>query len=260
MSVIQTDKWLINNWKEPLKLTEELSRYFSEASPTAIYDHLTMHGMYQLPFKNGWEDIEHFIDKNPWETVSKQEMKLRKLWKGPTVPIFIFPADTNNRALKENFNGKSGVAFRDKLFLFISQDNSEQEIKALFTHEYHHVTRMSKFKKSVSTYHLLDTIILEGLAEHAVKEQIGEAYNADWTNYYSTYQLEKMWKRLIQPAGDLPKQHRRHHLILYGSGLYPKMAGYAVGYYLVNNYVDKNNLSSHELLSISTDDISRSND
>ncbi|WP_369010262.1 DUF2268 domain-containing putative Zn-dependent protease [Oceanobacillus alkalisoli] len=54
------------------------------------------------------------------------------------MPIFIFPSDRSNTEI----NGKSGLSFHDKLFLFISGETSLTEIKALLTHEYYHVCRL----------------------------------------------------------------------------------------------------------------------
>ena len=61
----------------------------------------------------------------------------------------------------------------------------------MFTHEYNHVCRLSKFQKSEEDYVLLDSIILEGLAENAVRERLGEEFLATWTSYYSNEELKK---------------------------------------------------------------------
>jgi len=165
MSVISTDQWLLASWNDPLEMCESLTDYFPEATAADIYQHLVMHGMYQLPLPGEEKMIEKLVAGNVWKTAKEEEKKLRRLWDGPDIPIFIFPADQHNRELKENFNGKSGVAFQDQLFLFISPNNEAEEIKALLTHEYNHVCRLAKFKKAAKDYRLLDTIILEGLEE-----------------------------------------------------------------------------------------------
>lgn len=257
MSVIDTKKWILKCWNDPIKLCGKLTDYFHGANPTTIYHHLITQGMYQLPLENEDSDIQEFVDTDVWKIIREQEEKLKSEWDGPNIPILIFPADSSNRELMGEFDGKSGVAFQDKLFLFTLPHHSKQEVNALFTHEYHHTCRLAHYDKKVRDYTLLDTIILEGLAEHAVAEQVGEEYNAKWTTYYNEYQLEKMWQRLLSPARDLPKNHPKHYSILYGGGLHPKMAGYAVGYYLVTNYVDKNKLSSKELLTIPSEEIAK---
>ena len=256
MSVIRTDKWLVDLYEQPIRICEKLKEYFDGAQAYEIYDYLTLHGMYS-PLKNGNEQVRKLQENNVWEIVQNEEQRLQKIWEGPNVPVFIFPSDTNNRKIKKDFNGKSGLAFKDKLFLFISKDNSDKEIRSLFTHEYNHVCRLFKFQKSEEDYALLDTIILEGLAENAVRERFGEEYIAPWISYYSTDKLEKIWNNLVQPNRNILKTDRKHQDILYGLFSYPKMAGYCVGYYLVKKYLEENALTSNELLITPTDRIAQ---
>lgn len=253
MGVVQTDKWLIDLWNKPITMCELLIDYFSDipdVSAAEIYQYLTMHGMYQQPFKDVEKQIAILLNKNTWKIINEETQELRKLWDGPNIPVFIFPSDRSNTELKKRFNGKAGLSFHDKLFLFISGDHSTTEIKALLTHEYHHVCRLAKLNKKVEDYNLLDSIILEGLAEHAVAERFGAKYRAGWTAYYSDKELESMWQHLVLPSIHLPKAYREHDAILYGQDRYPEMAGYCVGYYLVRKYMERNSLSSKDLLSI----------
>lgn len=250
MSIIRTDKWLTELYHNPIKLCEKLTGYFDGASVAELYDYLLLHGMYR-PYRGGALQVQNLQKNKVWEIVQKELQLLQKLWGGPNVPIFIFPANTKNRKIQQDFNGKSGLSFKDKIFLFVSDQNTEQEIKALFTHEYNHVCRLSKFAKKEEDYILLDTIILEGLAENAVRERLGEKSLAGWTSYYSNEELEKMWSRLVLPNINIKATQRQHHELLYGLRLsYPKMLGYCVGYYLVKKYMNEKGVSSKDLLAI----------
>ncbi|WP_068676561.1 DUF2268 domain-containing protein [Oceanobacillus sp. Castelsardo] len=257
MSVIRTDKWLLDLYDKPVELCEKLTAHFDGVYAEEIYNHLIFHGMYRYPSKNGTELIQKLQDNKIWELIEKEEQQLRKLWGGPDIPVFIFPSDPNNRKLKQDHNGKSGLAFNNKLFLFISPDNADKEIRALFSHEYNHVCRLSRYSKKEEDYVLLDTIILEGLAENAVFERFGEKYVASWTTYYSEKRLEEWWKKLILPNKDTLKIDRKHQDILYGFRRYPSMIGYCIGYYLVTKYVKKNRLTTKELLKINSDIIAQ---
>lgn len=259
MSVIRTDQWLDNLWDNPIKLCEKVKKHFKKASVDEIYRHLMIHGMYEYPLRDGFKLIQKLKQNGIWEIVQREEQKLKGKWDGPEIPIYIFPSDPNSRELKDNFNGKSGLAFADKLFLFVSQNNSEHELKALFTHEYNHVCRLNKFSKKEEDYVLLDSIVLEGLAENAVLEQLGESYIANWTSYYTDTELENMWHRVILPSHSLPMHYGKHQAILYGLRLYPKMIGYCVGYYLVQKYLKENKLTSKELLALPSDEIASVN-
>ncbi len=247
MAVIQTDQWLKSFYFDPKKICEKLLPYFRNTSAHHLYQYLTMHGMYR-PHIQGEKEVKILQKRNVWELVEKEEKLLRQVWQGPNVPIIIFPAD-QNRKIKRDFNGKSGLAFKDKLFLFISPENTDDEIRALLTHEYNHVCRLAKYNKNEDNYVLLDTVIMEGLAERAVGERLGEALQVNWTSYYSDEQLDKMWKNIIYPNRNISMKDRRHQDLLYGLRLtYPKMVGYCVGYFLVKKYAEKTGLTSKELL------------
>lgn len=256
MGVIRTDKWLHDSYHQPIEICEKLIGHFSDALAPEIYDYLNQHGMYQ-PFRNEFEAVKKLQKNNVWEIVEEENLRLQKVWEGPNIPIFIFPSDKNNRKLQQDFNGKSGLAFKDKLFLFISEENMEMEILALFTHEYNHVCRLTMYPKNEEDYVLLDTIILEGLAENAVREQLGEEFLANWTSYYSNEELKKMWNNLVLPNRNILKSDRKHQNLLYGLRLYPKMLGYCVGYYLVKNYIEATNKTSKDLLNIKTANIAQ---
>lgn len=256
MSIIQTDKWLHDAYDDPVGICERLTPYFEDASAYEIYQYLTEHGMYR-PLKKGVEQVEDLQNNGVWQMIEKERRLLQKDWDGPDIPVFIFPSQSTNRSLIRKFNRKSGLAFHDKIFLFISPENKREEIKALFTHEYNHVCRLMQYDKEEKDYVLLDAIILEGLAEHAVYEKYGENYVARWTLNYSEDVLEKMWKTYILPNRSLSKADRKHEKLLFGLANYPTMLGYCVGYYLVNNYSKTTNLKSKALLPIDSNIIAQ---
>ncbi|MFB4165319.1 DUF2268 domain-containing protein [Alteribacillus sp. JSM 102045] len=253
MGVIRTDKWLIDWYDKPIKICEQVKAYFHNVKPLEIYEYFILHGMYRPPFKKENEWVKKLQNNKVWDVVTKEKQYLEETWGGPDIPIFIFPSDPHNRDLKQNYNGKSGLAFKDKLFLFLSDDNKQKEIRALFTHEYNHVCWLAKYKKNEKDYVLLDTVILEGLAENAVRERFGEEYTANWTTYYSNQTLKKLWDTLVFPNRNILPSDRKHQDILYGFRFYPKMAGYCVGYYLVKKYMLENSLICKDLLHSQTD-------
>lgn len=258
MAVIRTDLWLEEHDENPSEIFTKLESYFPNASAVEIASYLTWHGMFREPINNQDKMIKQFKErKDIWQLIQKEEQILMKLWDGPNIPIFIFPADRKNPKIMKEQNGKSGIAFKDKLFLFLANDNSNSEIKALFTHEYNHVCRLAHYDKKEEEFVLLDTIILEGLAENAVRELRGEEDLAKWTSYYTSEQLKRMWWRYIFPSRDIPKSHRKHNELLYGLRLLPKKLGYAVGYYLVKEYIDQNHVRSTDLLSLPSETIAQ---
>ncbi|MGM8212275.1 DUF2268 domain-containing protein [Virgibacillus sp. W0430] len=248
MGVVRTDQWLVKAYDHPLRICKKLATYFSKASAEELHTYLGLHGMYQKPTDNGTQLLDSFQRKEVWKLVHQEFKTLRSAWHGPNIPIFILPSNQESRYLRMHHGGKSGLAFSDKLFLFLSEYNTEKEIQALFTHEYNHVCRLAHDEKNEADYTLLDAVILEGLAENAVRERHGKEATAPWTTYYTNSQLERMCKRLILPNKDILKTSTRYEEIMYGFQFYPKMAGYSVGYYLVDRYRKKKNATSSSLL------------
>lgn len=249
MKIIETNKWLSKYYDQPLKLCGQLEPYFPpHTSAQDIYVYLTAYGMYMYPSMNGNELIKQLLLNDVWSFVKREGNELQKIWGGPEIEIFILPSDPMNVEMQQLTNGRSGLAFKDKLFLFIPQKNNTQELKALLTHEYNHVCRLNKITKFEDDFTLLDTIILEGIAENAVREIVGIQHIAPWLTQYSHDVLDKFWEQIILPNKHILKHTPKHNAILYGFHKYPKMAGYCVGYHLVQKYLKKHMLSSVDLL------------
>lgn len=249
MGVIQTNEWLEELDGDLIGICKKLRDYFPDASVPDIHQHLLTFGMYNLS-KDGSALSKKLFENGAWSIVQQEYEQLRQLWKGPDVPIFIFPSDPNNKLLTDEFSGKAGLSFQDKLFLFISPNNTEVEIKALLTHEYNHVCRLAKYSKREVDYILLDTVILEGLAEMAVFERFGKEYNSKFLSLYSNEELEKLWREIVFFEKEQLKGTAIHYEVLYGMGSYPKMVGYCVGFYLVWNFLKDKTLHSDEILAI----------
>lgn len=232
-----------------MDICTKLKKYFKEEVDTLqIYHQLTAHGMYRNSFPGIEQMINILKERKTWRLIDNYSTELRKKWNGPDVPIFIFPAEPTQRNLNQGIDGKSGLAFRDKIFLFISDHLSEEELKALLIHEYNHVCRLEMSPRHEKEYVLLDTIILEGLAENAVRSILGNDFVAPWIKKLTLGQMQRLWRRMIYPNRNLSTRHPKHDQILYGRGLYPNKAGYAVGYFLVDRYRKTNKLKTKELL------------
>ena len=218
---------------------------FSETNPQKIYDYLLKFGMYK-PNRRSFVNFENMKKQGMWEVVDKLFKKYRRKWNGPDIPIYIFPIAMKNQLFSGRQDVKSGISFKDKLFLFLSPLEDEREIEALFVHEYHHTCRINKQNKSIEEFTLLDSLIMEGLAENAVEECCGTIYRAKWCTYYSEKEILYFWKTLIRKKLHVKKDQKIHDQILYGYENFPKMLGYAVGYEIVSMYKSKNFFSIKE--------------
>ncbi|RAK17034.1 uncharacterized protein YjaZ [Anoxybacillus vitaminiphilus] len=258
MAVLPTDEWLMNVKKPPMELCEKLVPYFKEKEATSreIFLHLTRHGMCRSA--NGLQQVvQEMKTKRIWEKATEIYKVLIKKWNGPDIPIFIFPADWRNGRLQREFNGKGGLSYRDKLFLFLLPHHTKKEMEALIIHEYNHVCRLRRMAKKEEDYTLLDAIVLEGLSENAVRKYVGPSYNAKWTNYYSAKQLAEFWQKYILPYQSIHVTHPLYDRLLYGLNFYPKMLGYAVGYDLVNRCLQKRDVTFAKLMSLTSEQIAK---
>lgn len=255
--VIRTDKWLLHDDNQPLKIAKRLKKYFPNAEAEEVLHHLTMFGMSRSAVTK--KQIQKMQEANIWKIVAKDYQQLQYDWEGANIPIFILPSDTANYKLKKEFNGKAGLSFNDKIFLFLSEWHTKMEIRALLTHEYNHVCRLTKYNKPESKYTLLDTIILEGMAEYAVYKRLGAEHTASYIGKYSDDVLHRFWNKYIAPKKEVEPESKTYYHLLYGSHLYPKMLGYCVGECLVRTYASKHKLSLKELFMIESEQIAETN-
>jgi uncharacterized protein YjaZ len=185
-----------------------------------------------------------------WDKTEKIFMKYKRKWKGPDIPIFIFPMNESNARLMKEGKGKSGVSFIDKLFLFLTPIDDLKQLEALFVHEYHHVCRMNGLKKSPAEYTLLDSIILEGLAEHAVAENCGDKFTGEWSRRYSTEYLGGFWENDVLEKLSINRNERQHDQILFGLGSRPRLLGYAIGYEIIKQCKQHENFTEKASFSL----------
>lgn len=195
------------------------------------------------PNRQSHENFKQLKKEKYWEKTEGIFRKYKKEWKGPEIPIYIFPITAMNSIFSGTFRNKSGVAFKDKLFLFISPFEDDMELEALFVHEYHHVCRIQSQNKKTEEATLLDSIILEGLAEHTVGEYCGKKYIADWCGYYSKKEIIRFWDMFLKQKKNTKRFQKLHDDILYGRGKFPKMVGYAAGFVIVSIYKEEKKYS-----------------
>jgi uncharacterized protein YjaZ len=244
MGIIRTDKWLEEEFDRPTKICEKLLPAFKGQTAPKIYNQLTDFGMYRASRRT--KEIFNSMKENMvWEVAEGIFQAYRKKWGGPDIPIYLFPIGQDRSLFsRQDEKVKGGVSYPDKMFLFLSNSLTTKEIEALFIHEYHHICRLNMQSKRFEEYTLLDSIIIEGLAEYAVLVHCGRNYLADWCTMYSDSELEDLWDRYLQDHLDLKKSDRKHDDLLFGSGRIPKLLGYAAGFKIVENYYKANSYST----------------
>jgi uncharacterized protein YjaZ len=243
MGIVKTYDWLEKDLKDPIKLCERLVPYFEKQNPIEIYKQLLEYGMYH-PSRQTWDIVDMLKKGKVWDKVKSYHEFYRKKWAGPDIPIFIFPIEQSRGFFTRQEKGKSGVSFPDKIFLFLSKLDDPIELEALFIHEYHHVCRLNSLNGKMENYTLLDSIIIEGLAEYTVLKNCGKKYLANWCNLYTEDQMNTFWSRYLKNNLDCKKNEKIHDQLLYGYGRIPKLLGYAAGFELVKKYYEDRNFST----------------
>ncbi|KAA9027551.1 hypothetical protein F4V44_06010 [Niallia endozanthoxylica] len=252
MGIERTDEWLKNHFFNPLKICTQLRPSFKEKSESEIYQYLLFFGMYRPNRMN--EEIYHELIKlNIWKQAEKILARYQKKWNGPDVSVYIFPFGKKRYPISDM---QGGVSFKDGMFLFLSSFHKEDKaLEALMVHEYHHVCRLNKSSKPIQDYTLLDSLIMEGLAEYAVTKYCGEAYKSNWVTCYSDEELHYYWEKDVKKHLQSKRMDPIHDAILFGKGRYPHLLGYALGHWLIENASKKRRYSIHDTFSIKSEEL-----
>ncbi len=234
-------------------MTEQQQRQSDQLPPfSKLMKHIpewTEEGWLEFLYRNGLKPLHSMTKKDVaiWyrklaiPQIEKHFKQLCQTFSGPDVDIFIFPIDQNNTWLMKNLKGKNGLSFPNFILLFIGEHLTLNEKLALLTHEYHHVCRLHHQKNSEATVSLLESMIMEGLAENEVKRMVGKQYLAPWTKVYTIEEVKHWWRYLLSNKKDVIGRNN-HQIYMFGEKFgIPKWIGYAAGYEIVKSYVEQNN-------------------
>ena len=248
MGIIQTAKWLSRYYGRPEQLCEKFTKYIP-LPKEKLYRFLISKGMYR-PVRDGETEVKQLEEKQVWTELAKEYEELKNWLKGPDVPVFILLSDSYNRIVQQEYNGKAGLTMRHVIFLFVCGRNTVEELKALLTHEYHHICRLHQSDKNEIEYTLLDTMVMEGLAEQAVYERHTKTNYAPWTSYFTKEEALYYWERIVKEKQDIKRGTREYDSLLHGFHMYPEMLGYGVGFHIVKDCVKCEEYDTLSLLSM----------
>ncbi|WP_018665224.1 DUF2268 domain-containing protein [Heyndrickxia acidiproducens] len=250
MSVIRTDEWLDKDFDRPEKMCRKIKQ--GSQDPEDFYRYLQTFGMYRSSVRAKQIFLE-LKKAKAWDKISAYEKHYRKLWKGPEIDIYIFPIRPGKGLRFRPAREKSGLTLENAVFLFLAPVPDMKEWEALFVHEYHHAARMAKLKKPLSEYTLLDSIVFEGLAEHAVQEYCGAEYVSETSRLYTEQQKMRAWRRFFSENREMKKSERMHDQLLFGRKFVPNMMGYALGFFLISQFKKDHDFSTLKYLSHPSD-------
>ncbi|PYZ97708.1 hypothetical protein CR205_03690 [Alteribacter lacisalsi] len=181
---------------------------------------------------------ETLLENGALTALREHYAKFRGYWNGPDVPVYLLPIDLENKTLLRRLNRKNGITFPECVVLFIDENLPVSSMKALLTHEYNHVCRLALQNNDDSTVTLQESMIMEGLAEAAVRKALGPEELAPWTKLHSKEKSFEWWDNVLRHER-LLKNRRRHNVFMYGNDGLPPMIGYAAGYHLVYDWIDQ---------------------
>lgn len=251
MGIIRTDTWLEEHFSNPMELCKLASPDVDNHAQ--YYQYLRRFGMYQ-PSRTTHDMFSKLKELKAWEHMKKFYTKYKKMWRAPEVDVYIFPIEPTRQFMRD-LKGRSGLTFPRKIFLFLSPVDDVKIWESLLVHEFHHAVRMKRYKKDPEEYTLLDSLMFEGLAEHAVQKYCGKEYTAEWLGFYEQDHLQHFWNRVYKDHLQLKKKHQLHDDLLFGRRGIPNMMGYALGGEIVKEYVRKQPLTVQESFNISSDRI-----
>lgn len=205
-----------------------LQAHFQQVSPQQILYELKRYGL-QV------QEVTVPFDPNWWPLLKEWAVDLKNEWDGPDTTIYVLPAQVVN-----------AVCFQHCICLFAKAPMDTNTLRALLTHEYNHSCRLKLFglPESVEDY-----IVLEGLAQWAVRELHGEEPLQAWATALSYEDVLDIWQQVdLNSILDV-------YSILFGdeAAFIPSHFGYSLGYRLIEAYVKENSCSMKELLSLPTE-------
>lgn len=233
MVVMKTDEWLnrllVSSDNTVLAHKEiicaPLIPFFKNVTAGEIQFELLRQGLFK---PDEIDIVKRFLTTSFWQTAEQEYNRLRKLWSGPDSAVILLP-------ITQEGPQKNGVAYRKALVLFFSTQIEEIEFKALLAHEYHHVCRLAYLQQSPDQITLLDSLIIEGLAEYTVEQLYGERYLSPWTKRYSKEEIDPIWKQYFVQNLRLNGVNN-HRDYLYGNHKMPPWIGYCIGYRIVQSF------------------------
>ncbi|WP_163538499.1 DUF2268 domain-containing putative Zn-dependent protease [Gracilibacillus sp. YIM 98692] len=233
--------------KQQNKICEPLMGFFQNAEADIIQDYLIQNGLF-VPVKNDPPYIQAWLKKRFLTITEKLYQKFRQKWNGPDIPIFVLPSNERSLELSKWYGGNAGLCYPDKLFLFINSNATAKQVAAVFVHEYSHACRLKHFPKEEQEYQLLDAIILEGIAEYAVRKLLGNAYGNQRLEIIPPETFCSYWEDLISPHLSITRNDAIHDHIMYGGRGIPKNLGYLIGYNLIKQFIKRNTYPISKLL------------
>lgn len=176
-----------------------------------------------------------------WNSISlnecKQEIeyvlqKCSNVIEDRIIKIFIFP--TIDKFVIEKMGGISGFTpWKNTILLGVFRtENWSRSLKNTVCHELAHALALNFNDRNT----IEDDLVFEGIAEH-FREDFLNRQKEPWVKSISEKEAKNMFQK-IKPKLKISSDELYRELF-FGTGRFPLWSGYAIGYYIVKDYLDK---------------------
>lgn len=194
------------------------------------------------------------MKKLAYENFIKEELETLQEQFPSNKPIKfeLFILDENDDFVKEKLGGVSAFTDWDgnMCFAVLPDENVRTTLKSVVTHEYHHHWRINGLKIIEEDQTLLDRMVLEGSAEHFVRIKLGDKYLGPFKDSLTENQAKALWKSTYKQHIDEVGQKTDPYMFGNDEEGLPFWGGYSIGYYLVKWYLERNEDTSIEDLTL----------
>lgn len=174
----------------------------------------------------------------------------------------VFLADPEKLAYTKGYSGFGGIPGYIQLMIYPNDFNMPR-IPAILAHEFHHNIRFSYFDWDSGNVSVGDYIVIEGLADSFAREMYGEDMLGPWANSFDQedlfYSVEIIRQALHVKGFSEVSSYMYGDEIARQQGYQPVglsyAAGYAVGYYTVQQFLKHSGTSIYEATSLSAANI-----
>ncbi len=239
---------------------EEISKN-QDKNQKELFQNIIMNPVYHACFEGG--EYLHLVDSlinNPPEDESAYLNQLKKIDKNKLNELikdalihssnWLQTENKNTVCVFPTGNEQTSMvtAGTGKIITYYQDYYTDNMIKSLIAHEYHHSVWTEKYFSSGNTITVLDNLIFEGKAVAFEKLVYPEGSIVPTHPYYNMTDWEKIEPDLYKVDLD------RSIEIIRGGGELPYAYGYSVGNRIVELYLEENpNLTPADLLGIRAD-------
>ncbi|HEV7675796.1 MAG TPA: DUF2268 domain-containing putative Zn-dependent protease [Candidatus Angelobacter sp.] len=162
--------------------------------------------------------------------------KSARLLPGPDTTVYVLAADPDAAYIRTDLHGTAGYTFgAGKILLQVAPTADWQEwLPYTVTHEYHHSAWTWKHYADQPSWPLLHGILFEGKAD-VFAHTVFPKQTATWANTLAPVQEASVWQKMKPELAST--DFRANDKFLFGREGVPKLAGYTIGFHIVESYI-----------------------